>query len=107
MAFSEIAEIFICVLAVWGVYCIFRSFVLWCLPHKNISVALHTDATQSEYELYCSLRQAQLVCESKTEFSSTPVILIDGDAPDGELERLSDTGVPVYINVDSYRKRHT
>lgn len=105
MDFSEIAEIFVCVLAVWGVYCIFRSFVAWCLPKNNISIAVHTTRQEPEYELYTSLKEARLISESNRDLSSDPVILVDGAVTDEELQIISDTGCATYLNYDTYRKR--
>ena len=105
MDFSEIAEIFICVLAVWGLYCIFRAFVSWCLPKKNISIAVHTTREETEYELYTSLKEAQLISEGKAGVSGSPVILVDEAVSDEELEKISDTGCATYLNYDTYRKR--
>ena len=102
---SEMAEIFICVLAVWGLYCIFRAFVAWCLPKKNISIAVHTTKEESEYELYSSLKEAQLISDTKSGVSREPVILVDEAVSDEELEKISDTGCTTYLNYDTYRKR--
>ena len=105
MRFSEIAEIFVCVLAVWGAYCIFRAFVSWCLPKSNISIAVHTTHDESEYELYTSLKEAHLFTEGKCDLSGEVVILVDGAVTDEELEKIADTGCATYLNYDTYRKR--
>ena len=105
MAFSEIMEIFVCVLAVWGVYCILRSFVAWCLPKGDISLAVHARGEQSEYELYCALREAQLITDSRTEFSCEPVVLVDEFVTSEELEKISESGAYIYLSYDIYGKR--
>ena len=101
MSFSEIAEIIVCVLAVWGVYCIFSSFVAWCLPRQNVSLGVHAKREQSELELYNSLREAQLLAENSSELSRRPVVLVDFTMTENELKKIVDTGCAVYLQYDT------
>ena len=97
MTFSLFAEIFVCVLAVFGVYYIFRDFVAWCLPRKHISLGVHATCDKSEYELYLELREAALISESNSDSFRPPVLLVDYELSQKELEKLNETGAPVYV----------
>ena len=105
MSFSEFAEIFVCVLAVVGVYCIFSSFVSWCLPKGNVSLGVHATREQTEFELYNSLREAQLLAEGSSDMSRRPVVLVDWEMTENDLEKITDTGCAVYLRYDTKRKR--
>ncbi len=97
MDISLFAEICVCVLAVFGVYYIFRDFVAWCLPRKHISLGVHAALDKSEYELYLELREAALISESNSDSFSAPVLLVDCEVTQKELEKLTETGAPVYV----------
>ncbi|MBE6695475.1 MAG: hypothetical protein E7587_03385 [Ruminococcaceae bacterium] len=103
MTIAEIAEIFVCVLAVWGLYCILHSVVSFFADRSKISLGVYFDTEQSTYDFYCSLRSATLITERKNAFKGPPVALTDELLSDTELKELSDLGTDVYLNYKLYR----
>ena len=97
MTFSLFFEICVCVFAVFGVYYIFRDFVVWCLPKKHISLGVHATGEKMEYELYLELREAALISDSSSDSFRPPVLLVDCELTQKELEKLTETGAPVYV----------
>ena len=103
MTMAEIAEIFVCVLAVWGLYCILRSFVSFFTDRSNIVLGVYFKGEQSPYDFYCSLRSASLITERKNLFSRRPVALADEFLSAEELQELSNSGTDVYLNYRLYK----
>ena len=102
MTMAEIAEIFVCVLAVWGLYCILRSIVSFFTDRSKITLGVYFDG-ESTYDFYCALRSATLITERKNIFSRHPVALTDEPLSDAELEELSKLGTDVYLNYKMYK----
>ena len=103
MTIAEIAEIFVCVLAVWGLYCILRSVVSFFTDRSKMSIGIYFDAEQDTYDFYCALRSASLITERKNAFKRQPVALTDELLSDTELQELSDLGTDVYLNYKLYK----
>lgn len=103
MTMAEIAEIFVCVLAVWGLYCILRSVVSFFTDRSKMSIGVYFDSEQSTYQFYCALRSATLITERKDLFTHRPVALTDEFLSDDELKKLSDLGTDVYLNYKLYK----
>ena len=102
MTIAEIAEIFVCVLAVWGFYCILRSVAALFTDTKKVSVGVNYDDEQTVYEIYCEIKAAELLVERKTMFKRPPVILSDIPLSEQRLEELSKLGTKIYINRNIY-----
>lgn len=103
MTVAELAEILVCVLAVWGLYCILRSLVSLFIDRKRMSVGVHIEEDDSVYETFCALKGAETLTERKGIFESSPVLLSENIIPDdliGEYERL---GAKIYYNHTAFR----
>ena len=103
MTMAEIAEIFVCVLAVWGLYCILRSVVSFFTDRSNIALGVYFEGERSTYDFYCALRSASLITERKNLFSRRPVALTDEFLSEDELQELTNSGTDVYLNYRLYK----
>ena len=103
MTIAEIAEIFVCVLAVWGLYCILRSVVSFFTDRSKMALGVYFDGEQSTYDFYCALRSAELITDRKNAFTRHPVALTDEFLTDAELQELSKLGTDIYLNYKLYK----
>ena len=98
MTVAELAEILVCVLAVWGLYCILRSIVSFFIDRKRMSVGVHIEDGDSVYETFCALKGAETLTEGKGIFESTPVLLCERIIPDDLIEEYERLGAEIYYN---------
>ncbi len=98
MTVAELAEILVCVLAVWGLYCILRSLVSFFIDRKRMSVGVHIEEGDSVYETFCALKGAETLIERKSIFESEPVLLSEKIIPDSIIEEYERLGAEIYYN---------
>ena len=103
MTVAELAEIFVCVLAVWGLYCILRSIAGFFVNRNKMSVGVHIEPNQDVYELVCAVKSAQLLTDKKSVFEQPPVLLSDVNISRTEIEEYKRLGVDIYFNHNLYK----
>ncbi len=88
MPFTWIAEVLVCIFAVFGLYGIICRLLSFCCEKEHLSIALHMTAEEDGgARLLEGIRHAQYMTEAQNFHMQPPVILLDV-APSEEVLAL-------------------
>lgn len=94
-----IAEVLVCIFAVYGVYAILCRILAHTCYKGDLSIALHLGQEEAQ-SAEAGLRRATVVTEAQSGKMGAPVILVDEETDESALAGLRAGGCDVYRKMD-------